>query len=337
MATIYQRGNSWYLNVFIDGKPVRRSLGENEELARLRLSEIESDRQRGKAGFPALARKRTLAQRLEEFLRDNVTGRAPGTVVRYREMAAHFLKFFGPDVDVDVAGLRRYIDHRLLKVRSKTVNNELIFLRMVYGPKGTHPFKAIPNLPTRDSKDLRVLDPDEAARLLAACATGQHRDSWPDLGDYVAAYLYTGVRLGELFALKWTDVLPEAIRVTNLKTFGKRRGDKHRLVPIHPELAPILARRRKARTPVPFPAHHHNSLRTAVQRAAARAGIEPGVGVHTLRHTFAGTLVSSGVDLYTVSKLLGHSSQETTRIYAHLSPAHLAGTVGRISYKVAEQ
>lgn len=53
-------------------------------------------------------------------------------------------------------------------------------------------------------------------------------------------------------------------------------------------------------------------------------------GLHKLRHTYASHLVQAGVDLYTVSKLLGHSSIKTTEIYAHLSPVTLAGAVAKL-------
>jgi site-specific recombinase XerD len=68
-----------------------------------------------------------------------------------------------------------------------------------------------------------------------------------------------------------------------------------------------------------------------IKAMAEKAGLE-GVGVHTLRHTFASHLVMAGVDLATVQKLLGHSSITTTMIYAHLAPDHLRAAVEKLSF-----
>ena len=54
-----------------------------------------------------------------------------------------------------------------------------------------------------------------------------------------------------------------------------------------------------------------------------------GVTIHTLRHTFASHLVMKGVDLLTVSRLLGHSNTKTTEIYSHIAPDHLQSAIDR--------
>jgi site-specific recombinase XerD len=60
------------------------------------------------------------------------------------------------------------------------------------------------------------------------------------------------------------------------------------------------------------------------------AGLETKGTLHTLRHTFASHLVQAGVDLYSVSKLLGHSSIKMTEIYAHLAPKTLQEVIKRL-------
>lgn len=54
-------------------------------------------------------------------------------------------------------------------------------------------------------------------------------------------------------------------------------------------------------------------------RIRAAAGLPSGFRLHGLRHHFASSLVSSGVDLFTVSKLLTHKDVSTTTRYAHLA------------------
>ncbi len=68
-----------------------------------------------------------------------------------------------------------------------------------------------------------------------------------------------------------------------------------------------------------------------IRAIAEKAGIK-GMGVHTLRHTFASHLVMAGVDLATVQKLMGHSSITTTMIYAHLAPDHLKAAVEKLKF-----
>ena len=52
--------------------------------------------------------------------------------------------------------------------------------------------------------------------------------------------------------------------------------------------------------------------------------------LHKLRHTFASHLVQNGVDLYRVSKLLGHTSIKMTEIYAHLTPSDIKSAVAKL-------
>ncbi len=67
-------------------------------------------------------------------------------------------------------------------------------------------------------------------------------------------------------------------------------------------------------------------LRRALRRALSKATIED-FHFHDLRHTFATTLVQSGVDLYKVQQLLGRKSPLMTQRYAHHYPESLRGLV----------
>jgi integrase len=133
----------------------------------------------------------------------------------------------------------------------------------------------------------------------------------------VVLALGTGMRASEVLDLDREHVdLKRHVAILS----DTKNGDR-RIVPLPEEVVSMLQHR-------PFPLGKwfpHCSLANLVKRvrkAADRVGL-PDVSFHTLRHTFASYAVMSGVDLYTLAKILGHRTLQMTQRYAHLAPAHL--------------
>ncbi len=72
------------------------------------------------------------------------------------------------------------------------------------------------------------------------------------------------------------------------------------------------------------------NIKVGFRMACERAGLV-GVTPHTLRHTAGSLMAIAGVDLFLIARLLGHSVQKTTELYAHLHPNYLRGAVSVLS------
>jgi integrase len=145
-----------------------------------------------------------------------------------------------------------------------------------------------------------------------------------ELGAMILFAAHTGLRAGELLALRWSDADIKGRRLTvRHNTYrGEDRppkGKRERTLPLSKTAADALKAHKHLRgklvfceldgAPIPYS--------TALWRLQAKTSI---AGWHVLRHTFATRLVTAGVPLKAIQEWLGHASIKTTMIYAHLSP-----------------
>ncbi len=187
------------------------------------------------------------------------------------------------------------------------------------------------NSPTLWERIPQVLSPDNVEKLLAAPQAGD-RFFLRDRALLETLYA-TGSRASEVVGLRLEDVYLDS---SFLKCQGK--GNKQRVVPLgRPAIAALRAylgdmrpALTRAATDAPWVfvsrggrALTREMLWVIVKKYVRRAGLNPRVSPHTLRHSFATHLLSGGADLRTVQELLGHANIRTTQMYTHVDRERL--------------
>lgn len=137
----------------------------------------------------------------------------------------------------------------------------------------------------------------------------QVRDIAQHCTDQVQAVIWfallTGARRGEILKVRAEHIGEETITLPASHT----KTNRMRVIPIIPALRPWLKH---------FPVEiTFEGVKTSWQRARKKAEMEH-VNFHDLRHSCASIMIGLGVDLYTISKILGHANVTTTQRYAHL-------------------
>ena len=187
----------------------------------------------------------------------------------------------------------------------------------------------------KERKEQRVLSRSEQKSLLNAANENK------DLPALLS--LYTGMRLGEICALKWTDIDWEKGTISVRRTaqriartdasdnsgktmlmIGTPKSVRSQRILPAPEfiLCLLKAKQRQSdSSEYVFSSNKHaaepRTIQRRFKRLVDRLGFR-GVHFHTLRHSFATRLLELGVDIKTISALLGHGSTRTTLdFYAH--------------------
>ncbi|MBS0289167.1 MAG: site-specific integrase [Proteobacteria bacterium] len=177
------------------------------------------------------------------------------------------------------------------------------------------PWRRVKPFEKVDEPKIRFLTESEAKNLIDACD--------PYLQKLVQAALYTGARYNELSSLRVADV---QLEVNSSIFIQPSKSGKGRHVPLNEAgdaffrhiltgklgSEHVFTKQDNTR----WGKNHHVRL---LKEACLRAKIEPAINFHELRHTYASLLAQAGVDLLSISKLLGHAdTRVTSRHYAHL-------------------
>lgn len=151
----------------------------------------------------------------------------------------------------------------------------------------------------------------------------------------VATFMFAGLRKKELLGLQVTDVDFEARSIY----VRRGKGAKDRLVPMSATLAGILRcyvddRQRLMKTCPSFFASLNRDigltdagLKRLLKRIQESTGLN--VTAHKLRHTFATLMLEGGCDIFSLSRMMGHSDIKTTTIYLAATAEHLRGQMAK--------
>ena len=257
-------------------------------------------------------------------------------------LANYLVPRFGSHTDITESDVQQFVITQLDKgLRQKTIKDQLIVLKMVYrfGCKqnvfALHEWDI--HFPTERSKhSISVFTVDQQRRLMRHLT-----ENFTFLNLGVLICLHTGLRIGEICALRWEDIdsengilqvqrtieriyiLSDGNKHTELQLSTPKTRNSQREIPLTKDLLRLLKPFRKVVNPQFYvltnspkptePRTYRNYYRHLLNSLNI-----PFIKFHGLRHSFATRCIESGCDSKTVSILLGHANISTTlNLYVH--------------------
>jgi integrase len=322
-----------------------------------------------KGNDPMEAKRAGRAHTLESFLRDHYQAWAEANLRHsgeaMRKLASWYPAFGNTRLaDITPWNVEKQISAWKNAGTSKaTCNRKLAYLKaalskaVLWGFIKQNPISKVKQSKIDTKAPIRYLTPEEDKRLRETLEAreAKRRDNrdkfnqwrrergykeWPQhstftdhLKPITLLALNTGMRRGELFNLKWTDI---NFGGRILTVAGKTaKSDQTRHIPLNDEAFEVLRKwyEQRKKSELIFPSQdgsRMDNISTSWERLMADAKIE-NFRFHDCRHDFASKLVMAGVDLNTVRELLGHSDIKMTLRYAHLAPQKLAAAVATLN------
>ena len=324
MATLYQRGQSWYLSWAEGGEQFRRSLGpitprEAERLRSAKAAELTH-------GVRIIPRLPTVQQFMDAY-EPIYEAKNPTTIRGWRNEIKPFLRTFGhrPIDSIRPVEVETWIAERLKTRARETVGKEIRRFKAAFrwGVRQREIDQNPVEVATVPRGTRSVAVAYFTAKQVAELRKTPHGPLW-------ALMACTGLRRGEAArVLKSRDVVKEGGRkVLRIESRpdatgkGRTKSGKWRAVPLSKTALECLALLPDRIAPV-----HPDTLGDWFTAETTVGGT-----LHRLRHTFVSHLVMAGVPLREVQSLAGHADYKTTEVYAHLAPAGAGRAVDKLPF-----
>jgi integrase len=335
MGLYKRKGSKFYWMTFTENGRRRfvSTKTTNKRHAEKIYARIVTDANEGKL-LPVGSVRRTLKDMIEKYDTEYTSQKKYQS--RDRSIFKHLKEFFGEDTllkDIEMS----IIDYEKFRTSSgaspATVVKELGLLRRMFNIAikrwkwvRDNPVNLI-EMPKVKNERVRYLSSDERNRLLNALEN-EHLPGW--LKPIVIIALNTGLRQSNLLNLRWSQVDLFARRIVIEGTEMKNR--ENIAIPLTKEAVETFSKLQKIKNNEDYVFHDNGrriypvKLQRAFRRACMIAEIE-NFRFHDLRHTFASCLRQGGIDIHTISKLLGHKDIRMTQRYAHLSVENLRDAI----------
>lgn len=330
-----KRNGYWY--VFYDGDNGKKTcISTRTKIKRDAvkfLSEFQSRLQERRL-------KKVLPISLSEFrfhyLKYSEAVHSPKTTKGYRTTFNYLLNYFG-DIQLSEIKNKKLVEYFHFRIKNTSVyaaRKDLINISSCFNKAivdnylNENPCKGIKRFRIPEKQPL-FFSECEFERLLNVIDDNEFKD--------IAIFaINTGLRQGEILSLEWEQVnFRDKILVLNNQNH-LTKSKKIRTIPLNIKSMQILNDREQKQESnlvfgIPLTKTNQNNISKKFKYYVIKAGINPHLKFHSLRHSFASWLVQRGVSIYEVSKLLGHSDIKVTEIYSHLRAEDLRNSVNLLN------
>jgi integrase len=312
----------WAFDFTCKGQRIRRTVGLSKQETEQAMWEEQKKIKRDAWGIKGPRKNLLFEDFANEFL-ELYSKQNKRSWVRDRSAIKHFNEFFkGKFLSMITPEIiERYRAARKdEKANPSTINRELSCLKTIFniailwGKTDFSPAKQIRRFPVNNIRE-KTLSDEEMRRLVEAAE--------PGIKPVLIIALSTGMRRNEILDLKWQNIHFEGKYIF----IEYSKSGKTRQIPMNDLIIETLKNVPKVSESVFYNSKKKRNVslfavRYAFLRACEKAKIK-GLRFHDLRHCAASAMVRKGIDLVTVSKILGHSSIIMTMRYAHATPENM--------------